>query len=92
MASFLTVVFKYWKVFFSLLFTMFKMHIKNVFFRMMTQKIVCGNCGSVQSRSHMTRHQNSKKCSDRKIKKGLKLLIYIYSITSENVTTRNSSI
>ena len=36
--------------------------------QMMTHKIVCGNCGSVQSRLHMTRHQNSKKCLDRKMK------------------------
>ena len=30
--------------------------------QMVTQKIVCGNCGSVINRSHLARHQKTEKC------------------------------
>ena len=34
--------------------------------QIMTQKIVCGHCGSVLSRSHMTRHHQTQKCKNFK--------------------------
>ena len=45
--------------------------------QIMAQKIICGHCESVIVRSHMSKHHQTKKCKQFKMKWGIKLLTYI---------------